>query len=176
MAQEEHLSFKGVPINGTLKQYKDAMVKKGFVYEGSEEGLALLSGDFAGYKNCIVGVSTLKNCDVVSNISVLFPKRETWSSLIRDYENLKSLLIEKYGEPAKTTERFTTRIPSDDDYFKMSALHSGEIEWYTLFSTDLGDIELSIETGRYTNEAMVRLSYYDAVNSETVKQSALDDL
>lgn len=118
IAQEEHLSFKGVPINGTLKQYTDAMVRKGFQYEGTEEGLALLSGDFAGYKNCIVGVSTLKNCDVVSHISVLFPKRETWSSLMRDYENLKSLLMEKYGNPENTTERFTTKIYGDEDYLK----------------------------------------------------------
>lgn len=58
----------------------------------------------------------------------------------------------------------------------MHALHSGEIEWYTIFSTELGGIELSIESGHYSNEAMVRLSYYDAVNSETVKKSALDDL
>ena len=101
---QQHLSFKGVPINGTLKEYTDAMVKAGFHYEGTQDGVSILSGDFAGYKNCIVGVSTLKNCDVVSRIAVLFPNKDTWSSVLNDYETLKSMLTQKYGYPSDSKE------------------------------------------------------------------------
>ena len=69
---QQHLSFKSVPIDGTLKAYTEAMVKAGFHYEGTHDGISLFTGDFAGYKNCIVGVSTLKSCDVVNRIAVLF--------------------------------------------------------------------------------------------------------
>lgn len=171
---QEHLSFKGVPIDGTLKQYTAAMVKAGFKYEGTEDGLALLSGDFAGFKGCIVGVSTLKNCDVVNRIAVLFPEKDTWSALMGDYEHLKDLLIEKYGEPEQNTERFTSHVYSDNS--KIYAVNNGEIEWYTIFSTDLGDIELTLVGGKYSSKACVRLSYWDAKNSATVRQNALDDL
>lgn len=57
-----------MPINGTLNEYTDAMVKAGFHYEGTQDGISLLTGDFAGHKGCIIGVSTLKNCDVVSHV------------------------------------------------------------------------------------------------------------
>ena len=176
MAQEEHLSFKGVPINGTLKQYTAAMVKAGFKSEGTQDGLSLLSGDFAGFKGCIVGVSTLTNCDVVNRIVVLFPEKDTWSSLMGDYEHLKSLLTTKYGEPDVVQEYFTGYAGrTDSDAIKMSALHSEELEWYTIFKTELGNIELSVVSASY-GKGMVRLGYYNKKNTETVTQSALDDL
>lgn len=175
MAQEQHLSFKGVPIDGTLKQYTNAMIKAGFQFEGTEDGLSVLSGDFAGFKDCLIGVSTLSNCDVVSHIAVLFPERETWSSLLNDYEQLKSMLTKKYGRPEMRSERFTGYVGDSDD-LKMLALHSGEYEWYTVFSTDLGNIELSLLEGSSYGSGMVRLSYYDKINSEKVLNSAMDDL
>ena len=52
---QQHLSFKGVPIDGTLKAYTDAMIKAGFHYEGTYDGVAALSGDFAGHKGCTIG-------------------------------------------------------------------------------------------------------------------------
>ena len=175
---QQHLSFKGVPINGTLKEYTDAMVKAGFHYEGTQDGISILSGDFAGYKNCIVGVSTLKNCDVVSRIAVLFPNKETWSSLLGDYENLKSMLSEKYGTPSESRERFFDNYidNSTGNILIMSALHNDKYEWYTIFTTELGSIELSIIPADDYDEGMVRLSYYDKANSEKVRNAAMDDL
>lgn len=174
-AQEQHLSFKGVPINGTLKEYTNAMVKAGFQYEGTEDGLALLSGDFAGFKGCIVGVSTLKNCDVVNRIVVLFPDKDNWSALMGDYEHLKDLLTVKYGQPDIVRENFTN-YRGNDSSLKMYAVNDGEIEWFAIFRTDLGDIELTLVGGTYSHLARVRLSYYDKENTNTVRQNALDDL
>ena len=173
---QQHLSFKGVPINGTLKSYTDAMVKAGFHYELTQDGTALLTGDFAGYKGCTVGVSTLKNLDVVSRIAVLFPEKETWSAVLGDYEHLKNMLTVKYGTPSDSQEKFTGYIGDYDNSFVMDALKDGEYVWYTTFTTELGDIELSIMSGTKYNTAMVRLSYYDKANSEKVRSAAMDDL
>ena len=173
---QQHLSFKGVPINGTLKSYTDAMVKAGFHYELTQDGTALLTGDFAGYKGCTVGVSTLKNLDVVSRIAVLFPEKETWSAVLGDYEHLKNMLTVKYGTPSDSQEKFTGYIGDYDNYLVMHALKDGEYVWYTTFTTELGDIELSIMSGTKYNTAMVRLSYYDKANSEKVRSAAMDDL
>lgn len=173
---QEHLSFKGVPIDGTLKQYTAAMVKAGFKSEETtSNGIALLIGDFAGYKDCIVGVSTLSSCDVVNRISVLFPEKDTWSTLLYDYENLKELLTVKYGEPDYNVEMFTN-YHGNDSRLKMYAINDREIEWYTIFSTELGEIELTLVGGTYEYQARVRLSYTDKANSETVRQNVLDDL
>ena len=172
---QQHLSFKGVPINGTLKEYTDAMVKAGFHYEITQDGTALLTGDFAGYKGCTVGVSTLKNLDVVSHIAVLFPNKDTWSAVLGDYEHLKAMLTEKYGTPSDSQEKFTNHV-GDNNGLIMYALKDDEYVWYTTFTTELGDIELSIMAGTKSHTAMVRLSYYDKANSEKVRNAAMDDL
>lgn len=135
-----------------------------------------MSGDFAGFKDCIIGVSTLSNCDVVSHIAVLFPNRDTWTSVLNDYEQLKAMLTKKYGEPDAVKERFNGYIGDYDNSLVMHALKDGEYDWYTVFSTDLGDIELSILEGTRYHTGAVRLSYYDKINSEKVLDSAMDDL
>lgn len=173
---QQHLSFKGVPINGTLKEYTDAMVKAGFHYELTQDGTALLTGDFAGYKGCTVGVSTLKNLDVVSRIAVLFPDKDTWSAVLNDYEILKAMLTEKYGTPSDSKEKFTGYVGDYDNGLVMHALKEGEYIWYTMFTTELGDIELSLMAGTKYNTGCVRLSYYDKANHEKVRNAAMDDL
>jgi hypothetical protein len=80
-AQEEqenaaHMTFKGIPINGTLSEYVIKLKSAGFNHIGTEDGLAILEGDFAGHKNCMIGVSTLDGKDLVSHISIIFPEKE----------------------------------------------------------------------------------------------------
>ena len=174
---QQHLSFKGVPINGTLQEYTNAMVKAGFHYEKTQNGISILSGDFAGYKNCTIGVSTLKNLDVVSRIAVLFPDRDTWTSVLSDYQSLKSMLTEKYGYPSDSGEKFTGYVGNNyDNGLVMIALEEGEYEWYTVFSAELGEIELSIVSGGESYTASVCLRYIDKANSEKVRSAAMDDL
>ena len=173
-AQNQHLTFKGVPIDGTLKDYTEAMKKAGFKYEGSQDGVSILSGDFAGFKQCLIRVSTLSNCDVVSRIAVLFPDNNTWSSLMQDYEHLKTMLTNKYGKPKECTEKFTTYAESD--FSKMSALKSDEYVWYTTYSTDLGTIVLFVVAGRSYHTGAVGLVYSDKINSDKVKNAAMEDL
>ncbi len=176
LSQQDHLKFKGVPIDGTLQSYTDAMKQAGFQYEITQDGTALLTGDFAGYKGCIVGVSTLKNCDVVSRISVLFPERETWASLLNDYKTLKAMLTEKYGKPSDSKERFTGYVGVPENGIIMHALKDGKYVWYTTFTTELGDIKLSIIAGTKYLTGCVCLSYLDKANSEKVRSAAMDDL
>lgn len=98
----KHLSFKGVPIDGTLASYVSKMKAAGFTHKLTKGGMALLDGEFASYKNCHIGVSTLKANDLVYKIAVIFPERETWSELSTNYYNLQELLTEKYGRPSES--------------------------------------------------------------------------
>ena len=115
----QHLSFKGVPIDGTLNEYVAKMKQNGFTHIGTEDGVAMLKGDFAAYKGCIVGVVTLKRKDLVSKITVMFPKCDTWSSLSSNYFSLKEMLTEKYGEPSDYVEKFQSSSQPRDDNSKM---------------------------------------------------------
>lgn len=169
----EHLTFKGVPIDGTLDDYVTNMKKAGFALESVENGLALFSGDFAGYKECMIGVVTLDGKDLVSKVTVVFPRRDTWSDLESNYSNLKELLTIKYGEPESHTEKFNSTYQPDGDFEKMYELQFENCEYWSSFELDNGSIQLSIEHAGY---AFVMLAYFDKANTQEVHQKALDDL
>lgn len=171
----EHLTFRGVPITGTLNEYVSKMKKNGFTLIGKEDGTAILQGDFAAYKDCIIGVPTLSQKDLVSKITVIFPERRTWASLSANYYNLKELLTEKYGEPSEVVEKFDTRIEPKDDNSKMHEVRMNRSKYHTTFELENGSIRLSIENDRFMT-CFVMLSYFDKINSEIIRQRALDDL
>lgn len=177
IAAQEHLAFKGIPIDGTRQSFVKKLKEKGFSYMGEEDGIVMLTGDFAGYKNCLIGVNTLKDKDLVSYVAVIFPFRDTWTQLMSDYNAYKKLLTEKYGEPSDEEEHFNDRYTesSESNSLKMHALHSGEYVWYTEFTTELGRIELTIASLDY-DKASVVLRYYDKINTENVKSAIIDDL
>ena len=171
----EHLKFKGVPIDGTLSEYVSKMKQAGFQLVGTDDGVALLEGEFAGYRGCLIAVSTLKSVNVVNTIGVVFPARENWSSLEGDYEHLKSMLTEKYGEPSDVVEEFQGYGDPQTDQEKWINLMTDNYTWYTIFETENGDIQLSLEKGDY-GEYFVLLKYFDKINTEAVRSAAMEDL
>ena len=171
----EHLKFKGVPIDGTLNEYVLKMKQAGFQLVGTDDGVALLEGEFAGYRGCLIAVSTLKSVNVVNTIGVVFPAREDWSSLEGDYEHLKSMLTEKYGEPSDVVEKFQGYGDPQTDQEKWINIMTDNYTWYTIFETENGDIQLSLEKGNY-GEYFVLLKYFDKINTEAVRSAAMEDL
>lgn len=174
-ATTEHLVFKGVPIDGTLNQYVLKMKQSGFTYTDTEGGAATLKGDFAGSKDCVVSVSTLKDKDLVCRISVAFPEKETWSSLSGNYFELKTLLAEKYGSPSDAVETFhNSHSNSRDDRIKMHDVQMDRCKYSSIWKTDKGNIELMIDNRNF--RCFVRLAYIDKSNSEIIRNKAKDDL
>jgi hypothetical protein len=173
----EHLSFKGVPIDGTLAEYISKMKQNGFSQLGANKGTAILNGDFAGYKDCEVGVSTLKQKDLVHKIAVIFPDRETWSTLFGNYSNLKEMLTEKYGKPSEVVEQFEGGQYSQpkDDNSKMYKVKFDNCKYYSIWQIEKGNIELSIEHDGVT-KCFVKLGYFDKANGDIVREKAKDDL
>ena len=171
----KHLTFKGVPLDGTLDQYVAKMIQKGFVHLSTEDGTAKLQGDFAGYKDCNVSVSTLKQNDLVHKIDVAFPKKSTWSTLSGNYFELKQLLTEKYGNPTLVVEKFEGNSPSQDERIKMLNVQTDRCKYYSIWETAKGKIQLSIDHSGLIG-CFVTLSYLDKINTATVKKQAIDDL
>lgn len=171
--ESKHLTFKGVPIDGTLNQFVANIKAKGFVGVVNKDGTAALQGDFAGYKGCNIIVSTLQNKDLVSRIGVVFPECERWGTLEGNYLKLKEMLTTKYGEPAEVVEEF--QLPPDDDYLKMYELKLDLCNYQTLFCTEKGDIVLKLIHGDF-DACYVLLGYYDKINGLEVEAAAMDDL
>jgi hypothetical protein len=170
----EHLAFNGVPIDGTLNEYVSKMKQNGFTLFGIEDGVAMLKGDFAAYKDCIIGVATLKQKDLVSKITVIFPEQDTWSMLSSNYFSLKEMLTQKYGKPSDCVEKFDTDLKPRDDNSKMHEVKMDRCKYYTTYETEKGDIQLSI--AQNSRVCYVMLAYYDKINGDIIKAKAIDDL
>ncbi len=174
-SNSEHLTFKGVPIDGTLSEYVAKMKGAGFKYIGEQDGTAILQGDFAGFNGCIIGVATLKSTNRVNTIGVIFPEQNDWADLENSYEHLKSMLTEKYGEPSECVEKFQGYSHPQTDNDKLYQLKMDECTWYTIYSTSKGDIQLSIDN-QSVMSCFVMLRYFDKINTDAVRAQAMDDL
>lgn len=177
MERSGHLKFKGVPIDGTLENFVNRMRRKGFKKEEMEDGTAVLSGDFADFKECTVYVETLENKDLVSRIGVAFPPQEQWEYLYGDYKHLKELLTEKYGKPSSCVEKFQKSygIGPNDDNDRMHYVKFDKCKYETHFNTDKGEVVLAIEH----NESLscyVVLVYKDKINGSIIREHAKEDL
>lgn len=173
----EHLTFKGVPIDGTLNEYVTKMKQGGFECSGTKDGIAVLKGDFAGYKDCYVKVSTLNQMDLVYKIRVTFPDQDTWSSLFANYSDLKQMLTEKYAKPTDVVEIFDVSPfpPPRDDNDKMYEVKRDKCKYSALWKTNNGEIHLFIDHFGLSS-CFVRLIYLDKINSAIIKEKAKGDL
>ena len=65
---DTHLKFKGIPLTGSLTSFVEKLKSKGMTYIGQKDGVALLKGEFAAYKDCTVGVVTFEGTSQVPQI------------------------------------------------------------------------------------------------------------
>ena len=188
MATSTHLKFKDVPLDGPLNLFVSRLERKGFkdaqkrgvitklMESDSQQGSAVLRGDFAGFKDCTLYVSTLSGKDLVARITVAFAVHDQWDALHNDYANLKSMLTEKYGKPDAVTERFQRDWPGGlDDQMRMIMVGQDAYKYSCRFDVPEGSITLRIDHDSYTN-GFVTLTYLDRENGNAVRQHAIDDL
>ena len=111
-AQTEHMKFKGIPMEGTLQSFTLKLKAKGYVPLGTEDGVSVLKGEFAGYKNCHIYAVADKS-GMICRVCVEFPKMDKWADLESCYSSYKDMLTEKYGEPKVCVEEFQNEYVKD---------------------------------------------------------------
>ncbi|MBP8935840.1 MAG: hypothetical protein KBG68_09140 [Prevotella sp.] len=171
-AQNSHMKFKGIPMDGTLQSFTNKLKDIGFSSLGIQDGVSLLTGDFGGYKKCTIGAVADRN-GMICKVTVIFPAMEKWSELEECYNMYKSMLSEKYDKPYYCEEKFQSNNANDDNT-KKHELVMNRCNYVSLFSGDNGEIELRIL--HQTTECSVVLAYYDNTNQEKLKQQIMDDL
>lgn len=174
-AQSEHLKFKGVPIDGTLNSFTSQLIKKGFTVLQKGDNMTLMNGPFAGHNDCMAYIFRDEKIDVVNGVVLYFPTLDSWSALEGQYNSIKDLLIEKYGNPVDITEEFQSRVQPRDDNSKLHELRFDRCTYKTTFEIEEGRIILSLTKLDY-NKCCVQLVYADAINGTMSRQSMLEDL
>lgn len=169
---QEHLSFKGIPITGSITTFCQKLKAKGFVQQASQGNVRLFKGDFTG-RQASVGVVAADNGQDVFTVAVFFDESDSWNTLVNTYEHYKDLYIEKYGQPTQCVENNPSN--SDSNTSLMYELYQGRVTYASIFEVPEGAIQISIEKG-YINDGFVLIKYQDTQNINAKRQSDLDDI
>ena len=178
MAQtpNKHLTFKGIPITGTMENFAQELEAKGFEKKYSDKTSVEFEGEFAGYSGCEIYIYKAPNRNIVYKVVVFFPKESSWVYLEKEYNHFKGVLTNKYGEPTSHSETFKEGASTFSDDAKMSSLKEGNCDYYSKWKVDNGYIKVEIAPIIDTDDGNIRLTYFDKINDALTKKAKEDDL
>ncbi len=160
-AQGEHMTFMGIPLNGTINQFQAKLANKGVTPDARANayipvGVRSFDGDFAGYEAKIY-VYYDKNSKIVYRAKACISQTNE-DIMEQKYKTLKDLIQTKYEGYEETDEQ-------------------SNHESYSIY-TSLGTVSLytSIYKETYPYEHIIHVDYEDMVNSAKYKKSQLDDI
>lgn len=171
---QPHLSFKGIPITGSMTSFCQQLKNKGFTQINSDNNITTFVGDFTG-RQAYVGVGAADDGKTVHSVVVLFDPSEEWNTLVSTYDYYKDIYSRKYGSPSTSIEK----NPSHDNgnISMMYELWQGRVTYGSTWNVEGGSIEISIEKssdGIY--EGLVIIRYRDSQNIETKIQKDMEDI
>lgn len=173
MAQTEHMTFKGVPIDGQLNAFVSALEKQGYTKKLQNDDGAILKGDFAGKSDCTIFVVATKVSKTVWKVAIKFPEKASWYSLKDEYKTFRESYTNKYGKPV-TYEFFSDPYYEGDGY-ELQALRKKKCTYVSFFTSSRGNIALEM-----TDDSCVQVGYEDGINVEIFKreknQVVLEDI
>ena len=169
----EHLTFKGIPIKGSMTEFCQKLKTKGYTSIGRNANLALFAGEFAG-RHANIGVAATDDGREVFAVVVFFDPSREWNTLVSTYDYYKDLYTRKYGSPAVLKEINPAYL--DSNTALMAEVSEGRVVWASLWEVSGGEIELSIESTSEYLEGMIMICYRDSQNEETKIQHDLEDI
>lgn len=170
---QDHLSFKGIPIEGSMISFCKKLKEKGFISIGSQNNLSIFSGDFTG-KEATVGVMATSDGNDVFSIAVLLPESKEWNNLVNTYDYYKKLYTRKYGNPSINKENNPAH--SNSNVSLMLELYEGTVDYYSVWQVSGGSIELIISKTDDIRKGQVVIHYRDDKNAQAKLNKDLEDI
>lgn len=171
---QEHLTFKGIPIKGSMTSFCQKLKSKGLKQVATDKNATWFVGDFTG-RNATIGVGATDDGKNVHTVLAIFDPSEEWNTLTNIYDYYKELYTRKYGEPKESVENNPAN--GDSNISKMAEVDQGTVTWASVWEVTGGTIELFIEKsaeGIYKGEVVIR--YRDKQNVENKIQNDLDEI
>ena len=171
---QEHLTFKGIPIEGSMTSFCQKLKSKGLKQVATDNNVTLFVGDFTG-RNATIGIGATDDGENVHTVIVMFDPSKEWNTLVDTYDYFKRLYTRKYGEPKASVEN----NPANDDsnISKMAEVYQGTVTWASVWEVTGGTIELFIDkTIEGVYEGRVKIRYRDKQNIENKIQNDLDEI
>lgn len=152
--------FLGIKVDGKKDAVIQAFKSKGFKIKPDSDitkDVVTLEG-MAGSNYIDIAIVCTPKSKTVWKFSVRLPEKTSWSSLKSEYEQYLDILINKYGEPQKKYNFFSSPYKEGDGY-EMTAL-SVEKCFFSAYWTDNTGVSIKISKFKQVN-----ISYENATNS-----------
>lgn len=170
---QDHLAFKGIPIDGKSSDFVAKLVGKGFVVARKTDDGTWMTGTFTG-KDCTLLVESSIISHTSNRVYVLFGNETDWATIKNSYATIKRGLTLKYGEPSVVNEEFRSPYKEGEGYAYM-AFKDGDADWQSLYKTDLGIISLYIRAQDWNNLSLI-IRYEDSANCAKAVSELTEDL
>lgn len=163
----KHLCFNEVPIDGILADCFENVRKSGFRPLYAKQKVAVFSGEFEGYKECLISLHAIEDQGLVNRIIVSLPFRQSWPELLDDYTKLKAALSQKYGEPEFSREQFRDDLQPTTDEERFELTKNKKNNYATNFKLPEGDVSVAIIAT--DKGCCVAVGHADRINTEKAK-------
>lgn len=167
------LTFKGIPVEGSVNSFCEKLIAKGAEWIGREGNACMLTGKFAGENDCDFVIKGTEKTDEIIFVMAQLPKQNNWYSLELQYRTFIKLLTTKYGEPTKTIEEFKGGTPTDV-FQKYQQVLDDECIYLTAFTVNQNIISVSLS--HTDSDARVFISYINLKNFQADQSKAINDL
>ena len=118
------LTFKGIPLKGSLSSFGSELVRAGFRNAGN----GTYTGTFAGYDGCKI---TPSGSNPVQEVRIDFPVISDWDALEKAYDNLQADLTRKYGiDPVVNRNLAVYNLPNGT--ISLDADVSNQSSWHVI--------------------------------------------
>lgn len=173
---QDHMKFMGLPIDGQLTTFCQALEKKNLQLDKMYANSARYEGLFTGRLAYMI-VETTPKTHTVCDVLVAYQDHQKWDDMDNLYFGLKEQLTTKYGEPKDVLEVGDAPI---SDSFIEDNLENASLIRRARFETEVGYIDLGIDNlrlfaGSY-GSPYAYLIYIDKANQAKCDQEAFDDL
>ncbi len=163
IAQEQHMEFRGIPIDGNGDQFVAKLEKLGYTKKTTSGASYILNGQFAG-SACEVYVICTPVSKKVCKVVLYAPKIDNWYTLKDNYTKMKDQFTKKYGAPSVKYESFIKPYYEGDGY-ETQALKKKKCLYVSLWEISTGSI--AIELSEY---CQLKYTYEDGQNIKLLTQ------
>lgn len=174
-AQTEHLTFKGLPIDGSKQEFVKELQSQG--YENAPEMGAddVLSGTFIG-RDCYVVIVGTPITNTVWKVGILFKlKYDNWSSIKRAYDGLVDVYTKKYGAPILDQKEFKSPYKEGDGH-ELYALKSDRCVYSTSFACTKNGVNVGYVAISMTTNCNIIIEYEDDINSDLLTKERANEI
>ena len=170
-AQTEHLTFKGLPIDGSKQEFVKELQSQGYVYVDDD----ILSGTFIGRDSYVFIYGTPITNTVWRVVALFESPYDNWSSIKRAYDGLVDVYTKKYGAPFLDKKEFKSPYKEGDGH-ELYALKSDRCVYSTSFACTKNGVNVGYVAISMTTNCNIIIEYEDDINSDLLTKERANEI